>query len=486
LIRQARLFFWIALTLNVALAVTAWYFPFEDTTNHLARYVLLERAWFGHGVGLPSTVVVRLKPGPYFALDAIGAILVALVGPFAAMKVIAALAVVAIPVGFALLLNAVGGNARQWAIVGVPFGFDFWVHAGFLSYVVGVGVAFACLAVWWNHRRQPTPLRVAALVGCMILCYLMHLSSALIVLVVIWIDWLASRDRRIWLVLLLTGVVGAMYLWTTIGAPPLPPEPSGPLAFGTLWWKVKNIAAPFYTYSLAQALPMIATYIVAVVLLIRAKPTANSLWLAAAAFFVLYVIFPLMGTGGGYVDMRWLIPAYLLIFCAESRPTTRGLGILLGGSLLSSVVLAPTIWRINHYLGDYAAMLNQLPPGKSIFPIVADDKRFGGRVIPYRHFAFWYTINREGRVPSMFDYSGDGKESNWFMPYIDNTAHPYAPPIGWFGGGGPLPPLDWPRVKAENDYIIVAGTDSAMRGQVAAHARLKSDVGEIALYDAKP
>jgi hypothetical protein len=53
--------------------------------------------------------------------------------------------------------------------------------------------------------------------------------------------------------------------------------------------------------------------------------------------------------------------------------------------------------------------------------------------------------------------------------------------VGWFGGGGPLRPLNWQRVVAENDYVIVAGRDSAMRAEVARHARCIGEVGEIEL-----
>lgn len=432
---------------------------------------------------------MRAQPGPYFALDAIGAIIVHFLGAAVGVRLIAAITVAAIPVGFALLLNAIGGEARRWAIVGVPFGFGFWTHAGFLSYVVGVGVAFAFLAAWWPRRRDPDMLGVVGLIAGMALCYLTHLASALMVLVVIWVDALVSRDRRVWLVLLLTATVGGMYLWTTIGAPPLPPDRPAPLTLGTFGWKAKNILAPFYVYSAAQTLPMVATYIIAAVLYCRANPVRTwrtTLGLSAAVFFVLYAIFPQIGTGGGYVDMRWLVPAYLLLFCAATAvrgPSTLGLRLLLAGSVLSSVVLVPTVWRIDRYLGDYASVLEMLEPGKNVFPVVADDRRFGGRVIPYRHFAFWYTIRFHGNVPSLFDYSGDGMESNWFMPYFDDTAHRYAAPVGWFGGGGPLRPLDWPRITAENDYVIVAGRDSAMRAEVARHARCIGGVGEIALYN---
>jgi hypothetical protein len=469
---------------NVAIAVTARYFPFEDTTNDLARYVLLARAWFEHGIGVPATIVVRAQPGPYLGLDVIGAVIVHFLGPDAGVRVIAAIVVAAIPLGFAFLLGAIGGAARRWAIVGVPFGFGFFTHAGFLSYVVGVGVALAFLGLWWPRRRSPNVAGALGLIAGMAVCYLMHLSAALIVMVVVWLDFLVARDRRVWVVLMLTASVGAMYLWTTIGAPPLPASPPAPFALGTFWWKAKNVLAPFYVYSAWQTLPMIGVYVAAVVMFLRTNQWGTSLGLSAVVFFGLYVFFPQMGTGGGYVDQRWLIPAYLLLFCAANSvkgPTDAAVRWLLAGSIISSLVLVPTIWRIDRYLDDYALALQRLEPGKSVFPVVADDRRFGGRVIPYRHFAFWYTIRSHGNVPSLFDYSGDGMESNWFMPYFDDRAHRYAPPVGWFGGGGELRPLNWQRIQAENDYVIVAGRDSAMRAEIARHARCTGEVGEIAL-----
>lgn len=476
----------MALAVNVAIAVTARYFPFEDSTNDLARYVLLARAWFEHGIGVPATIVVRAQPGPYLGFDVVGAVIVHWVGPDLGIRVISAITVAAIPLGFAVLLDAMGGEARRWAIVGVPLGFGFFTHAGFLSYVVGLGVAFAFLGLWWPRRRDPGLAGALGLVAGMVVCFLMHLSAALTVMAVIWVDVIVARDRRVWVVLLLTATVGVMYVWTTIGAPPLPPEKPAPFALGGFWWKTKNLLAPFYVYSAWQTLPMLATYVLAVVMYFRVNRWSTSLGLAAVAFFGLYVFFPQMGTGGGYVDQRWLIPAYLLLFCAATAPegpTDRGVRWLAIGSVVSSLVLVPTIWHIDRYLDDYATLLGRLEPGKSVFPVVADDRRFGGRVVPYRHFAFWYAIRSRGNVPSLFDYSGDGMESNWFMPYFDDTAHRYAPPVGWFGGGGTLRPLNWQRIEAENDYVIVAGRDSAMRAEVARHARCTGEVGEFALCD---
>ncbi len=485
---RGRAAFLIALAANVAIAVGVRYFPFEDATNHLARYVLLERAWWGPGTSFIATHPV---PGPYVAPNVIGALLVHALGPAWAMRVVAALTVSAIPLGFYYLLTAVGSDAAAWAVAGVPIGFGFFVHAGFINYVMGVGTALAFLGFWWPARARPGAGRVVALIAGVALCYLTHLSAVLMVLTVVWIDALLARDRRVVVALLLSAAAVGMLVWTKRAAPPAPASDTV-ITMGSVWWKTRNIFAPFYVYSVPQAALMFAVYALAVGLFVRANAPLvwRSTWGAAiGAFALLYVTFPVMGTGGGYLDMRWLVPAYLLVFClaaAAKAPTTRGLAALVGGSLLSTAVLFVTIVRINRVLGDYAAVLAALPPGRTVFPIVADDRSFGGRVIPYRHFAFWYEIERGGRVPALFNYGGDGggAEVNWFMPYFNEPSHLYAPPIGWFGGGiVQLGPLDWPRIAREYDYVVVAGTDPAMRADVAAHARPLSHLGNVAVYD---
>jgi hypothetical protein len=481
--------FLIGLGVNIALVLSLRRnFPYEDSVNHLTRWVFMARAWSGHGV---PYIQLHPIPSPYLGLDLVGATLALFLSPAMTLRVMSVLVVAAVPVGFYLLLRAVGRANTGWALVGVPVGFGFFAHVGFMSYNVGLSVAMIWLAAWWPYRAALSRARLAALSAGIIGCYLVHLSAPLIVLVVIWIDMLLNwRDPRWKNVLIITATLGVFLVLQTSLAPH--GDSSGVTAYGTPWSKIRNVFTPFYVYSYGQAIVAIAAYILALVLFRRTNPRSrwlNTWGLASAGFFLLYLIFPANIPGAGYLDMRWLLPAFLLPFLIagrEGRPANTGVLLtLLAASVLNSLILARSMRSIDGELGNYAAALDRLPPGQSIFPIVADDMRWGPRVLPFRHFAFWYAIDRNGRVPALFNYAGEGDNAPKlsFMPYFEEKTHLYPPPPGWTGGlSREHRALDWLAISTEYDYVIVAGPDARMRSEVGAHTREAYDVGDVAVF----
>jgi hypothetical protein len=488
--------FLVGLGVNVGLVLSLRHnFPFEDSVNHLTRWVLMARAWTGHGA---SYVRLHAVPSPYLGLDLVGAALATVLSPATTLRVMAVLVVASIPVGFYLLLRAVGRENTGWSLVGVLIGFGFFAHVGFMNYTIGVGIALAWLAAWWPYRAALTPARLALLSVGIIIAYLFHLSSPLIILVVIWIDMLLNwRDPRWKRVTVITGVL-ALFVVVQLAMTPIGGHAGGhgATSFGTPWSKIRNILSPFYVYGYGQALAAIAMYVLALWLFLRTNPKRHwrSTWgLSIVAFLALYFIFPANLPGAGYLDMRWLLPAFLLPFLVAGgdgqRVSPGVLGTLLVASLINSAILARSMRTIDHDLDDYAAALDRLPPGQNIFPLVADEMRWGPRVLPYRHFAFWYQIERGGRVPSLFNYGGDGNEAPnlSFMPYFEETSHLYPPPPWWNGGQAKaIEPLDWPRILSEYNYVIVAGPDPRVRREVSAHTREAYSVGEISVFQISP
>ena len=475
--------FLVGLAANVGVALSLRNnFPFEDSVNHLTRWVLMAHAWTGHGA---PYVRLHAIPSPYLGLDLVGAALATVLSPEMTLRVTAVLVVTAIPIGFYLLLRAVNRENTGWALVGVLVGFGFFTHVGFMNYTIGIGIALAWLAAWWPHRAALSPARFAGLSLGIVVAYLFHLSAPLIVLVVIWLDMLLHwRDGRWKGVLGITLVLVAFFLVQAALTPIVAPGTHKFTHFGDAWSKIRNLFTPFYVFGYGQAIVATATYALALGLFLRTnpRPSLKTTWgLSVLAFLALYLIFPANLPGAGYLDMRWLVPALLLPFVLAGReakaPSLSAVMALLVACLVNTVILARSDHAIDHELDDYAAALNQLPPAKNVLPLVADDLRWGPRVLPYRHFAFWYQIERGGREPGLFGWP---KES--FMPYFEETGSLYDPQ-GWDGGRVEgREPLDWERILAQYDYVIVAGPDPRVRQEVSAHTQVAYSVGEISVY----
>ena len=182
--------FLIGLAANIGVALSLRNnFPFEDSVNHLTRWVLIAGAWTGHGA---PYVRLHAIPSPYLGLDLVGAALATVLSPQMTLRVMAVLVVVAIPVGFYLLLRAMNRENTAWSLVGVLVGFGFFTHVGFMNYTIGLGIALAWWAIWWPRRARLSTARFAVLAVGIIVAYLFHLSAPLIILVVIWLDMLLN------------------------------------------------------------------------------------------------------------------------------------------------------------------------------------------------------------------------------------------------------------------------------------------------------
>ncbi|MDQ6925060.1 MAG: hypothetical protein M3154_02325, partial [Candidatus Eremiobacteraeota bacterium] len=285
--------------------LTAGHFPYQDGPNHLARYVLLDRAWWGT---VPAEVHARLLPTPYIGLDLIGAALVHVLGPDLALRAIMLLAVLLLPLGMERLLRHTAPHRRGWALAGVLFSLNWYLLDGLLNFVVGAGLVFCWLAWWWP-RRDGDALgpRVALAAGAAGL-FLVHLSAPLSALVVVWIDWglaalawlRAPRADRLLLrvrarALTMLAVTGAVFALWAVAESTLGRSPSGAdaLEFRSAALKVAALGAPFYAFDARQALVLAVGWLVSLgVFLVvnRADLRIDTITASAAAFLVLYLV----------------------------------------------------------------------------------------------------------------------------------------------------------------------------------------------------
>jgi hypothetical protein len=490
----------LATALELGVVLLAHHFPYTDPPNHLARYALIARLWFGDP---PGYVIMRWVPTSYIAGDIVGALFVHYAGAVATLRLINVATVVLLPLGMYGLLVHSAPAQRGWALIGVLFGFASPFLFGFLNYALGLGLVFCWLALWYPRRESAGWTARALLSAGVIVLFLVHLSAPLIVLVVIWTDWgiaaigeneiLPPRqwrlaNPRLPTVLLVTAAVvlvwiGASYSsWNDTG-------PSGEYVFRTFGNKLLALASPFYSVSLPAAAVMAAGYVASLGVMLywrRRTLRIDSLAASGVIMFVLYLLFPKAIPGAGAVDIRWLSAGYLLLFCGRRTALEREPRLVLLLPFFVCVVHTLLIgWSarsIDRELDHYEVALSHVPPRTTLLPL-ADGVKLFGRVPVLRHFVLWHVIDRKGRAPGIFNYrdAHDQDPLNHHLAHFIEPTHLFYADNDW-GSAHNMAGLPWPRIDSEYDYIMLTSGNSRLRNYVGSHADEVWHDNEFALY----
>lgn len=241
-------------------------------------------------------------------------------------------------------------------------------------------------------------------------------------------------------------------------------------------------AAYYYFSSLHLAL-LIATFAAALGLCwwkYRTTSDHGSMAILPAALVLVYVLFPVGLFGGYYVDVRFLLPAYLLVFFipvrTEKRRAVMHVAHLLWiGSVLHAGVVYFYAHDIDRNLHDFRRILAEVPQGENVLAFVADRDRYG-KIPPYRHFALWRVADRAGRAPGLFSADISGQQ----LAHFRVTAPLYYPNELW--GTKVFGPLDWKHLATDYRYVIQAGADPRVTSILEKHATVIERHGEISLH----
>lgn len=481
----------IAVALELAVALGAHHFPYLDPPNHLARYTLIARIWFGDP---PGYVVMHWVPTSYIAGDIVGALLVHFIGAVATLRLVVISTLTLLPLGMYGLLMQTAPTRRGWALVGVLFGFAAHFLFGFLNYSIGVGLVFCWLAFWYPRRASASwTARIMLALGEIVL-FLVHLSAPLIVLVVIWTEYglevigdetILSPSKwrivnsRLPTVLIVTAAValvwaGASYSsWNDVG-------PAGQYVFPYFNRKFVTLAYPFRSVSLLAAVVMSVGYAASFVamLFLRGRTfKVDAITSSAIIMVVLYLVFPHAIPGAGGVDVRWLAPCYLLLFCGRQQSPEReprlALLIPFVACVLHSAAIGWTARHIDHDLDRFEVALTHVPPGTNLLPLGEEAKEYY-KVPVMEHFVLWHTILAHGRGPGLFNYYDATYQDplNHHLAHFIEPKHLFLADLEW-GTPHDMPGLPWPRIDKEYDYIL------QLAGGTRAEAYLRQHADEV-------
>jgi hypothetical protein len=354
-------------------------------------------------------------------------------------------------------------------------------------------------------------------VASAVVLFLIHLSAPLIVLTVVWIEaalaiaqgWRAVNGasersngaangvrQRIVIALSLAAAIGAVWLVSAALTPSVGPS-SPSLTYHHPAEKLAYLASPFYAFSLSQFAVAAGAYAIALYLFWMLYGRAlgiNSISISALAFVVLYLIFPNETVATSKLDLRWLIPASVLIFASPpaergARPPLaskqrRGLTLVAAACLLNALLLWRDLRLADRRLDAYDAVLSTVRTSARVLPLVsvAGPRRF---VFPELHYELWRNIAGGPIGPGLFNLRSGRPDEHLnlqFSHFILSNV-PYDPAAR---GAGPELPLDWARIRRQYDYVVVTGADEALRAAAAEGAQEIYRRGDIILYRVTP
>jgi hypothetical protein len=421
-------------------------------------------------------------------------------GPQVTFRLLGVLPLLLLPLGLYVLLRATAPEQRGWSLVGVLLSFTVYYLQGLLSYVIGLALTLFWLAFWWPRRTSTASVDRVALAFAAVLLYSIHLSAPLIVIGVVWLDyvhelaleWRTRRARpslanpRLQTALAISMAVAAT--WAVSQVMTWRDPVIYPVAIFRPWLtKVRYVTYPLFAFSAWQFALLLAGYATALLFFgiyrFRGLRSTAFLW-CGPAFVFLYLISP----ANSAADVRWLPVAYLLPFCAPG-PGRRVPASALVAMFLFCVAHAGIVHRrairIDRELDGYDAVLARLPHESRVLPTVSDQFR-DGHVRPYYHFALWLTITKNARVAGLFTRDGaQAGQETWRHFDHFRLRHPfYSPSYEW--GSRTFEPLDCAKIRTDYDVVIQAGREERAASRIRACAREEFRTGEITVYRVTP
>lgn len=440
---------WLLATalLTVAPLFVGKYLPFTDLPEHVATVATL-RHWYDPAWHDGQTYVLALSKSSYIAFHLIGALLsVPLGSAELAVRVLTALAGLALPYAVRALLRALRGDERL-AVLACPL---FWCRPliiGFLPYMAALPVAITTIALAIEQLRRPSAARAWGLVALSIFTFYLHVSAFAILVLVASVftvvpipdaqrsRWTTNVGRLAWLVPSFVLVA----VWAVRAAPNGGPELLAsdsavryvpPRELGSLFAAWTH---DIWHGRIDDLTGVVFWLLVAWLGLQRSAPEPGGGWAVAARLtpfacvFVLYFVMPFKIGAGAMLNVRLAVLLGLFVLLVPRPDPTSRLPFVCA-SILSIVVAANAAREIRATapeIGDFEKVLAAIRPGSRLLAL--HFKRASDHTQP----AAWvhagaYHRTRQGGVASL-SFSEMG---HWPIQYRPEARPPKKAALFW-------------------------------------------------------
>lgn len=392
-----RLLLCVLLLIHLLPVWSVDHFPSQDGPAHLYNAKLLFE------LADPANYQVRqfhaLNPSlqPNLLAQLLLGALQQVVPPRLAEKLLLSLLVALLPLSLLYLVNAVARGREVLALIGFSFAYHQLLHLGFHGFSLSVSLCLFTLGWWWRHHQRPGALRLAVFYLLAALTWLAHYAGFMALLLALtvtalWFGLLRLAAPTGHRATIATRLGSAVRHMLALAAPLLPLY----LAGLEYYLRAQGETTIAGHRSLADQLAVFGSTLVLAsysdwhrwltppLVLVTLLMLGRSLWrrqpprllerdallLTALTLLVLYFYLPWSSHGGGWINDRLYLFAFLLAWAGFAAPPPRaGLALavlLVVVSLTHAGRLALDYRRFQPGLAELTRAVDQIPPHSTV------------------------------------------------------------------------------------------------------------------------
>jgi hypothetical protein len=376
---DARWWLLAALALTIALALPLLLVdvpPVLDYPNHLARIFVLAHP---HDPVLSQFYAPHWRIVPNLGMDVLGLALLKVLPVHVGGRLLLALSLLAPVIGVVVYHRVAFGRFSLWPLASGVIATSGIFHFGFMNFLLSLGLALVCAAIWLALRRRSVWLATAAGALCVAVIFFTHVFGVILFALLIGTDELArllsrrSTGQPIARQTLAAGLRLALASSPAVLLFALCPLSEGPVSIGPwggihkLWALFTPVMTTNIGLTLVTGIAVFSTF----VLLRRRARWAPGASVALAVLGLLFVIAPSSIKDGTFIDMRLALMIAVVAFATmDPRLTRQGaiavtilFAVLIG---VRSGYIASTWIAHRADLDDVRAAISAVAPGAKV------------------------------------------------------------------------------------------------------------------------
>jgi len=490
------------------------YFPSQDGPCHIYNSFIL-RHYNDPDYRFNEFYEINRKIIPNWTSHAFMMMLMYIVPPLIAEKILLTVYVILMASGILYLLNVVKNNRTPLAFIGLPFTYNYLLLMGFYNFAISVALFIIAICYWWKHFPFFKIKNAIMLAILLVILYFSHAVSLVIAIFSIGVMVLLrlfpevssvekeSRDNKLsclshirWNQSLLSLVcvlpaIGLLIYYTKLNSGSNP----GSWQLKQLWqYFIYNQSLAYYNPSQIKFGKLItgAFAFLSFYTIIRDHFFTSNwklgfriqkkdiFFLLCIAYFIIYLKAPDGMSGGGFIKTRLSLFPFLIIIPWLSWDMPKTAKVIVASALM--IISVAYITHASYYhriLSDdmkiYTSGYDVIEKNKVVVPLSFNNAGKGWRIGMFLHSAGHY-----GYTTGCIEMDNYEATTNYFPTYYKPNL--YRPDTSIIEGRPGE--MDFARYVDDIDYLItwalVPGSDAEIR--IIEYYRLIKHNGNLRIY----